>query len=413
MKDNDIWKLARLCRQEQGTIAGIKAEMSLILNRFNAYSKYDDLIEYVIKSEWWSRAEYWMNNGYATQEDFEAVKECIEGKTTLPYYIDEHDCFLDIKRIITDGKEGNKRVRSDYVKDKTIIENDYGSKYTFYCFPDKYSDPFGYTGFIDMPEKKTPTALQVLAVARSWSGLKESDGSHRKIINIYNAHKPLPRGYKVQYTDAWCATYVSAVAIEAGADNIIPIECGCQEMIEIAKKMGIWVEDDSYTPSPGDIIMYDWQDSGAGDNKGHADHTGYVNGVSPRGTIEVIEGNKNDSVSFRYINIDDMYIRGYITPTYAPTELPAEKPDENKYTFSVGSVYLGASGNHVLLLAEILKARRFYNHGLAPEMTCDEQLVKAINAYQNDRRKQGVELGTNGKSDSVCGPKMWADILAL
>lgn len=22
----------------------------------------------------------------------------------------------------------------------------------------------------------------------------------------------------------------------------------------------------------------------------------------------------------------------------------------------------------------------------------------------------GVELGTNGKSDSVCGPKMWADI---
>lgn len=413
MKDNDIWKLARLCRQEQGTIAGIKAEMSLILNRFNAYSKYDDLIEYVIKSDWWSRAEHWMKNGYATQEDFEAVKECIEGNTTLPYYIDEHDCFTDIKRIITDGKEGNKRVRSDYVKDKTIIENEYGSKYTFYCFPDKYSDPFGYTGYIDMPEKLIPSALQVLSVARSWLGLKESDGSHRKIINVYNAHKPLPRGYKVQYTDAWCATYVSAVAIEAGADDIIPIECGCEEMIEKAKKMGIWVEDDSYTPSPGDIIMYDWQDSGAGDNKGHADHTGYVNGVSPRGTIEVIEGNKNDSVSFRYINIDDMYIRGYITPKYASTEAPAEKPAENKYTFSVGSVYLGASGNHVLLLAEILKARRFYNQGLAPDMTCDEQLVKAINAYQDDRRKQGVELGTNGKSDSVCGPKMWADILAL
>ena len=91
MRDNDIWKLARLCRQEQGTIAGIKAEMSLILNRFNAYSKYDDIIEYVIKSKWWSKAEYWMNNGYATQKDFEAVKECIEGNTTLPYYVDEHD----------------------------------------------------------------------------------------------------------------------------------------------------------------------------------------------------------------------------------------------------------------------------------------------------------------------------------
>ena len=122
-------------------------------------------------------------------------------------------------------------------------------------------------------------------------------------------------------------------------------------------------------------------------------------------------------MEFRYININDMYIRGYITPKYATAEAtaekPVEKPAENKHTFSVCSVYLGASGNHVLLLAEILKARRIYNHGLAPDMTCDEQLVKAINAYQNDRRKQGVELGTNGKSDSVCGPKMWADILAL
>ena len=411
LNDKEIWQLARLCRQEQGTIAGIKAEMSLILNRFNAYSKYDSIIEYVIKSKWWAKAEHWMNEGYATQKDFEAVKEVLDGHPTLPYYVDEHDCFTDIEKITTDGVEGNRRVRDDYVKDKTIIKNRYGSKYTFYCFPDAYSDPFGYTGYIDMPEKKTPTALQVLAVARAWLGLKESDGSHRTIINIYNAHKPLPRGYKVQYTDAWCATYVSAVAIEAGAENIIPIECGCEEMIEKAKAMGIWVEDDSYTPSPGDIIMYDWQDSGAGDNKGHADHTGYVNGVSPRGTIEVLEGNKNDSVSFRYINVDDMFIRGYIVPKYS--EGAAQPVPESKYTFSVESVQLGSKGNLVLLLAEILKARRFYNQGLAPDMTCDEQLVKAINAYQSDRRKQGVELGTDGHNDSVCGKKMWADVLAL
>lgn len=411
LNDKEIWQLARLCRQEQGTIAGIKAEMSLILNRFNAYSKYESIIEYVVKSKWWAKAEYWMNEGYATQKDFEAVKDVLDGHPTLPYYVDEHDCFSDIEKITTDGVEGNRRVRDDYVKDKTIITNRYGSTYTFYCFPDAYTDPFGYTGCIDMPERKTPTALQVLAVARAWLGLKESDGSHRTIINIYNAHKPLPRGYKVQYTDAWCATYVSAVAIEAGAENIIPIECGCEEMIEKAKSMGIWVEDDTYTPAPGDIIMYDWQDSGAGDNKGHADHTGFVNGVSPRGTIEVIEGNKNDSVSFRYINVDDMYIRGYIVPKYSDSG--AQPTAGDKYTFSVETVQLGSKGNHVLLLAEILKARRFYNQGLAPDMTCDEQLVKAINAYQSDRRKQGVELGTDGHNDSVCGKKMWADILAL
>ena len=63
LNDSEIWKLARLCRQEQGTIAGIKAEMSLILNRFNAYSKYESIIEYVVKSKWWSGAEYWMKEG--------------------------------------------------------------------------------------------------------------------------------------------------------------------------------------------------------------------------------------------------------------------------------------------------------------------------------------------------------------
>lgn len=411
--NSDVWKLARLCRQEQGTIKGIKAEMSLILNRFNAFSTTNSIIDYIVKSKWWSKADYWMEKGYATQKDFDAVKEVLDGSPTLPYYVDEHDCFTDIKRITTDGVEGDPRVRDDYVKDKTVIENRYGSKYTFYCFPDAYTDPFGYTGCIDMPEKKIPTALQVLSIARSWIGLKESDGSHKQIINVYNAHKPLPRGYKVKYTDAWCATYVSAVAIEAGAEDIIPIECGCQEMIDKAKQMGIWVEDDAYTPSPGDIIMYDWGDDGKGDNKGYADHTGYVNGISQRGTMEIIEGNKDDSVSFRYIDINDMYIRGYITPKYskaADSQAPADTPN---YSFTVKPVSLGSKGNHVLLLAEILKARKFYIFGLSPDMVCDEYLVKAINAYQSDRRKQGVELGTNGHDDSVCGKKMWADILAL
>ena len=39
--------------------------------------------------------------------------------------------------------------------------------------------------------------------------------------------------------------------------------------------------------------------------------------------------------------------------------------------------------------------------------------IYAINSYQNDRRKQGVELGTNGKNDGTCGQKMWKDLIAL
>ena len=85
-------------------------------------------------------------------------------------------------------------------------------------------------------------------VARGWIGRKESDGSHRAIIDIYNGNRPLPRGYLVKYTDAWCATFGSAVAIKAGNADIVPLECGCGQLIELAKKMGIWVEDDAYVP---------------------------------------------------------------------------------------------------------------------------------------------------------------------
>ena len=54
---------------------------------------------------------------------------------------------------------------------------------------------------------------KVVKIAVSYLGCKEADGSHRKIIDLYNSHKPLARGYAVKYTDAWCSTFASAVAI--------------------------------------------------------------------------------------------------------------------------------------------------------------------------------------------------------
>ena len=35
---------------------------------------------------------------------------------------------------------------------------------------------------------------KVVNTARGWLGRRESDGSHRAIIDLYNAHKPLARG---------------------------------------------------------------------------------------------------------------------------------------------------------------------------------------------------------------------------
>ena len=158
-------------------------------------------------------------------------------------------------------------------------------------------------------------ASKVLEQAQSWLGKKESDGSHKAIIDLYNAHTPLARGYKVKYTDSWCATFVSAVAIKLGYTDIMPLECSCGQMITLAQKMGIWVENDAYTPKAADIILYDWDDNGNGDNTGWADHVGIVEKVA-NGVITVIEGNLNDAVARRTIAVNGKTIRGYITPKY-------------------------------------------------------------------------------------------------
>lgn len=157
---------------------------------------------------------------------------------------------------------------------------------------------------------------KVVGIAQSYIGCKESDGSHRKIIDLYNSHKPLARGYAMKYTDAWCSTFASAVAIVAGLTDIIPTECGCEKHIQLFKKIGSWQENDAYVPSPGDYVFYDWDDSGAGDCTGSADHVGIVEKVSGQ-TITVIEGNYSNSVKRRNIAVNGRYIRGYGVPKYS------------------------------------------------------------------------------------------------
>lgn len=164
----------------------------------------------------------------------------------------------------------------------------------------------------------------VVEIATGYIGCKESDGSHKKIIDLYNGHKPLARGYAVKYTDAWCAAFVSAVFIRAGLTDIAPTECGCSAMIEKYKALSCWQENDAYTPGVGDVIMYDWQDSGTGDSTGAPDHVGIVEKVSGQ-TITVIEGNYSDSVKRRTLAVNGRYIRGYCLPDYASKATNVDK----------------------------------------------------------------------------------------
>lgn len=166
---------------------------------------------------------------------------------------------------------------------------------------------------------ETELRNKMVAQARSWLGCKESDGSFKKIIDVYNSHKPLARGYPLQYTDHWCDGFVSAVAIACGMTDIIPTEVGCGKHIDLFKQIGCWQEDDAYVPKPGDYIFYDWQDGpnfATTDNLGNPDHVGIVETVVGN-TITVIEGNMNEAVGRRTIQVNGRYIRGYGTPNYA------------------------------------------------------------------------------------------------
>jgi uncharacterized FlgJ-related protein len=162
----------------------------------------------------------------------------------------------------------------------------------------------------------------MIAKMQSWIGKNEVDGSFREIIDIYNSHTPRARGYKLQYSDEWCAGTVSAAAIATGNTNAVPLEVSCHYMIEGAKAKGIWVENDSYVPQGGDIILYDWQDSGIGDNTGNPDHVGVVEYTSG-GIIHVIEGNNGEKVARRELSVNGRYIRGFIVPKYSNNTAPS------------------------------------------------------------------------------------------
>lgn len=221
---------------------------------------------------------------------------------------------------------------------------EYGQKYFDKYAASTNNNMNGGTSNMNVSEVRKKFAAR----AAAYVGVKEGTAKHHAIIDAYNAHKPLARGYKVTYTDAWCATFASMIAIEAGYTDIIPTECGCNKQIELWQKMGCWCENDAKTPEPGDYIYYDWDDSGAGDCKGGSEHVGIVEKVSGS-TITVIEGNKNNAVERRTLQVNGRYIRGYGVPKFEKkaTSTPAQpvQPTDNS-DFALGEVVMFNGNKH-------------------------------------------------------------------
>lgn len=163
---------------------------------------------------------------------------------------------------------------------------------------------------------ETELRQKVVSTALAWLGTREYSAKHQEMLGIYNSQRPLPRGTRMLASWPWCAAFVSTVSLQCGLRDVMPTECGCPGMVRLYQEIGRWVEDDAHIPSPGDVVFYDWQDTGYGDNAGQPDHVGIVTACDGQ-TMTIIEGNCDNAVKTRSLAVNARFIRGYGVPDFA------------------------------------------------------------------------------------------------
>ena len=143
-----------------------------------------------------------------------------------------------------------------------------------------------------------------LLKARSWVGCKESNGSHKKIIDVYNNYGP--SSGRIGYGTPWCAAFVSAVAISTGNTELIPVHSYCPSMLSQFENK---TYDKKYTPSSADVIFFDWNYNKVPDHVGMVDYTSGDN-------VTTIEGNYSDAVKKRTFKKGYSLLLAYGLPNY-------------------------------------------------------------------------------------------------
>lgn len=275
------------------------------------------------------------------------------------------------------------------------------------------------------------TADALIARAKHYIGYREKSHAGANMEDFtanagsgnYQKFQPLAAGSNGDY---WCQYFIDGIAVEECGSRDKAKKLLCQDGLTVMtgytptgvqcfKNAGRWYT----TPKAGDIVYFYTS------SKGRVSHVGIVVSVNESAkTFKTVEGNSNSdgftvnggcvaSHEYSYKNVGGKNrVNGFGRPRY---DVNANAVGGD-YAFMPSYVGLGSAGNSVLLLQEILKARGFNGINGIPlglDKVCGNNTVFAINAYQTARRRQGVELGTNGRSDGCCGPKMWNDLLAF
>ena len=150
LNDSQIKGIANILQNEQPGPEGMQAEASLMANltdmKGDSYATVDNLVK-TATGGWFAKGKSRFNNpGSPSQTAIDAVNSVlINGRRTIPRYVNEHDCFSDIEYATNNGSKINVKDRSSYKQFETKIKNVYGATGTFHSFPNSKSDPFYYT----------------------------------------------------------------------------------------------------------------------------------------------------------------------------------------------------------------------------------------------------------------------------
>lgn len=236
---------------------------------------------------------------------------------------------------------------------------------------------------------------RIVTIMQNWVGAKQGDAKHHQIIDTFNT---IGVG-RFGYSDPWCAMTTSAAYKMAGLSYLFPSSASCGQQIEKAKKMGIWVENDAYVPSPGDSIIYAWNDpKPKEDNTVGHDHTGIIEKVVG-GTMTIIEGNMVSKgvhlCGRRTLSVNGKNIRGFIIPLGAsqnPVPIQPVPAQSTRKTIKLGDV-----NSDVIVLHQ-----KLWDLHYGVDRYSNKFTELTHNCVLHFQASHALEV------DGICGPKTWA-----
>ena len=316
------------------------------------------LYNYVRSSGWFASAAAHMDDKAASDEIIAAVKSVlVDGKRTLPGYIDEHDCIScskggagDITSVTNNNVAISKNDRSSYIPHTSVIKTVYDATYTFYSFPTNTSDPFGYTS--EERRKEIGDFHYDYKTGEPVGCKSTSSDMAEEMVRIaleqYNEQQTNYFDGQARYGDAfgvrtqWCAQFVWYVSskTEYNGQKLYP-DLVTYKSASTGDYMRYFYQSEApninfyyndscrhhagkngstnYTPKPGDYVFFTWDGPFSFDIKNVCgscsspqQHTGMVQKYE-NGKLYTIEGNAGypSRIRLKTYNIDSCNIMGF------------------------------------------------------------------------------------------------------